>query len=186
MQCYNDSITIQEVETMKDAKNWILIALMLAVAAAAVFFIVSGSDKKNETSDEAEDLTFDQEIDQEIESLKIEEEGNDYENPAYDNEQEDAVVNETTADENAFYGKWVANSNRAHYLYGNINLDIKEDGSWTGNITEEDYSGTWSYNGEYITLESELVNCDLFFAEDGQLMFRDHTFPEDLVVLSKD
>ncbi len=172
---------------MKGAKKWILPVLIIAViaAAAAVFAIASGRDEKSADSGESADMTLDQQIDEEIESLEIEEEGNDFDNPAYDNEMEDAEVKETNAAEDAFYGKWTATSNRAHYLYGNIDLEIKNDGSWTGNITEEDYSGTWSYNGEYITLESDLVNCDLFFAEDGQLMFRDHTFPDDLVVLTK-
>lgn len=172
---------------MKSTKKWILAVLIIAViaAAAAVFAIASGRDKESADSDEAEELTLDQEIDKEIESLEIEEEGNDFDDPTYNNEMEEAVVNETSAAEEAFYGKWTANSNRAHYLYGNIDLEIKDDGSWTGNITEEDYSGKWSYNGEFITLESDLVNCDLFFAEDGQLMFRDHTFPDDLVVLTK-
>ena len=176
---------------MKNSKKLILIiVLLLAVALAAAFIFTKNSNKAtadadNDATESEEEVTLDEEIDQEIENLAIEEEGNDFDNPEYANEQEGAVVNEKAAAESDFIGKWSANSNHAHYLYGNIDLEIKEGGKWSGNITEDDYEGTWTYNDKYITLESKLVNCDLFFAEDGQLMFRDHSFPEDLVVLSK-
>lgn len=168
----------------KNGKYIILIVLMLALIAGLTTFLLTRD--KSDPDDEEVEVTDGFDLDKEIESLSIEENGNDFDDPTYDNEMEDAVVTEQAAKEDAFYGDWVANSNRAHYLYGNINFSIKSDKTWTGNVTEEDYSGTWSYNGTGITLSSDFINCDLYFAQDGQLMFRDHDYPEDLIVLSKD
>jgi uncharacterized protein YfaT (DUF1175 family) len=108
---------------------------------------------------------------------------NDLENPAFANEEEGADVQEVASDDSTFIGKWEATSDRAQYLYGNINLTISKDGTWSGNLTGEDFSGKWKYNGSCITISSELVKADLFKAKDGTIMFRDHDTPEDLIVL---
>lgn len=110
----------------------------------------------------------------------------DIENPVYNNEQEGEIVKEKKADEKDFYGKWEASSDRAEYLYGNLNFTIRPDHTWKANISEEDFSGTWDYNGTGITLSSDLVNCELFYAQDGSLMFRDLDSPDILLVLTKD
>ncbi len=119
---------------------------------------------------------------QQLES-QMESGSNDLENPAYANEEEGADVQEVASDDSTFIGKWEAPSDRAEYLYGNINLTISKDGTWSGNLTGEDFSGKWKYNGSCITISSELVNADLFKAKDGTIMFRDHDTPEDLIVL---
>lgn len=107
----------------------------------------------------------------------------DYDHPEYANEDEEAVVTEQKSAQEKFYGKWIAKSDRAEYLYGNIEITINPNGTWTGNITDENHNGKWKYNGTGLTLASEWINCDLFFAQDGNLMFRDKDAPEDLIVL---
>lgn len=172
------------MDKRKIGKYAVSIVVVLALIAGLATFLLT-RDKSEPDEEVAPEVSEGFDLDKEIESLSIEEEGNDFENPDYDNEREDAEVTEQAKAEDAFYGDWVANSNRAHYLYGNINFSIKSDGTWTGNVTEEDYSGTWKYNGTGITLSSDFINCDLYFAQDGQLMFKDHDYPDDLVVLSK-
>lgn len=129
----------------------------------------SGDDAKSQAKELEEELEGDSDI----------------ENPVYNNEQDGAEIRETKADVAKFYGNWEASSDKAKYLYGNLNLKINKDGTWSGNITEEDFSGKWATNGTGITLSSEIINCDLFYTEDGSLMFRDHDFPEDPLVLTK-
>ena len=112
-----------------------------------------------------------------------EEEDTDFDHPEYDNEQDGATVKEKKKPEDAFYGSWTAKSDHAEFLYGNIDLTIQKGGTWIGNITEEKFNGQWKYNGTGITISSEFVNADLFFADDGVLMFRDHDSPEALIAL---
>ena len=112
-----------------------------------------------------------------------EEEDTDFDHPEYANEQEEADVKEKKSPPEDFVGRWTAKSDRAEYLYGNIDLTISESGKWSGNITEEDFSGDWEYNGTGITLSSDIINADLFFATDGVLMFRDADNPEILIAL---
>lgn len=111
-------------------------------------------------------------------------EGSDFDDSTYNNEQEGAEYTEKKAEESEFIGNWEAASDRAAYLYGNLNLQIKQDGTWKANITEEDFNGTWKYNGTGITLSSEIINCDLFYTDDGVLNFRDADYPEDILVLT--
>ena len=105
--------------------------------------------------------------------------------PTYNNEGEDATYKEVKAKEDDFIGKWEAASDKAAYLYGNINLQINKGGTWKGNITDEDFNGTWKYNGTGITINSEIFNADLFFTDDGVLNIRDQDYPEDILVLTR-
>ena len=109
----------------------------------------------------------------------------DIDNPTYNNEQEDAEYTEVKANEEDFIGSWEAASDKAAYLYGNIDLQINKGGTWKGNITEEDFKGTWKANGTGITINSEIFNADLFFTEDGVLNIRDQDYPEDILVLTR-
>ena len=149
-----------------------LIVVLILVVSSCCF----SSCSKSEPSPEAEQLESEMQ-----ESYT----NDDFENPAYDNEQEGAVVQEKASDVDTFIGNWDARSDRAKYLYGNINLSIREDGTWKGNITDEDFSGKWEYNGTGITLSSEIINCDLFQATDGSIMFKDHDDPDVLLVLDR-
>ena len=156
-------------------KSSIFAILLILVLTVSMFGFTSCS--KN--SDAAEpDSTETAAAEEDAES-----EDSDFDHPEYANEQEDADVREKKASQDDFFGSWTAKSDRAEYLYGNIDLTIKPDGTWTGNVTEEDWSGKWEYNGTGITLSSDIINCDLFFASDGVLMFRDHDDPDDLIAL---
>lgn len=159
---------------MKKTKYIALLALIISVAicsftACSLF----GSSDDEDVAD-----TGSNEIITEDES-----EDTDFDHPEYANEQEEAVVKEKKSPVDSFYGSWTAKSDRAEYLYGNIDLTINKNGTWSGNVTEEEFNGKWEYNGTGITISSDIINADLFFASDGVLMFRDHDDPEDLIAL---
>lgn len=116
---------------------------------------------------------------------RLDEEDADIDDPTYNNEGEDATYKEVKAKEDDFIGNWEAASDKAAYLYGNINLQINKGGTWKGNITDEDFNGTWKYNGTGITINSEIFNADLFFTDDGVLNIRDQDYPEDILVLTR-
>lgn len=149
---------------------------LIGVLILALFLCCFSSCSKDEPTPEAE---------QSEQQMEESHENDDFENPAYDNEEDGAVVKEQASDVSTFIGNWEARSDRAKYLYGNIDLSIKEDGTWTGNLTDEDFSGKWEYNGTGITLSSEIINCDLFQATDGSMMFRDHDDTDVLLVLDR-
>lgn len=151
-------------------KRLLALYMMLMLIVSGVIMV---SCSKSVPADESEQAKQDMGL-----------ENPDIDNPVYENEQEGVEVTEATADQEAFYGNWEAASDRAEYLYGNLNLSIMKGGNWEGNITEEDFKGTWKYNGTGITISSELINADLFFSSDGALMFKDHESPDSLLVLT--
>ena len=58
-------------------------------------------------------------------------------------------------------------------MYGNIDLKITADGSWTGNVAGEDISGKWTFEDPTLTLSSELFNATLSFTKDGKLILQE-------------
>lgn len=112
-------------------------------------------------------------------------EKSDFDDPAYRNEEDGAEVKEVQRDEKDFIGSWSATSERAKYNFGNVDLTIKEDHTWAGNIIEDNYRGRWDYKGGVIEIKDSegLIDYELFYASDGTLMFRDLEDPEFAYVL---
>ena len=104
-----------------------------------------------------------------------------------DNDEEKASKQVQTSDETAlkekaakmnqeeenFYGTWVATTEKAEYLYGNLELTITEDGTFTGNVTEEDFSGTWKKTDTGIRFDSELLSGELYFGDKCKMVIYD-------------
>ena len=105
---------------------------MAFIMTASVGFTTSCKKDEEESTVESEMLKREMQI-----------EDNDFEDPAFENEADGAEVVTMPHDEKDFIGAWQAPSEQAKYLWGNINLRIKEDGTWTGNITEESFHGRW-------------------------------------------
>lgn len=104
----------------------------------------------------------------------------------HNQEDDEAVIERVEADESDFYGTWVAKSDRAQYLYGNIEVTVKEDGTWTGNITDEELSGKWTAKGDHLHMNNDLFSFDLAFDKYGDLIFIDSEAEDDInIVLSK-
>ncbi|MBR2706541.1 MAG: hypothetical protein IKE74_04785 [Mogibacterium sp.] len=107
---------------------------------------------------------------------------------SYDEELEGAELKFGDAKQEDFYGKWTATSGQSEYMYGNVDLLIGEDGKWKGNVAEENISGTWTYGGNSMLLNSENFNVKLSFTTDGKLIMqedRDGTGEFINVVLTK-
>ena len=114
-----------------DKKKLIIVALVvLAAIVALVFGLKSAGGSKTDSdapAEGAEDVVESDVMDNGI---------------SFDEEEEGADIVKVEAPDEDFYGTWTATSGMALYLYGNIDITIKEGGTWSGNITEEDMSGT--------------------------------------------
>ena len=71
-----------------------------------------------------------------------------------------------------FVGSWKATSGQSIYQYGNVDIEVKEDGTWSGNVSREPLTGKWSETDEGLHLTSDLFDCDLMFTEDNVLVMR--------------
>lgn len=109
----------------------------------------------------------------------------DFNNPTYSKEQEGASLVTKPHDESDFVGTWVAPSDYAEYLFGNVTLKIYQSRTWSGVITDEKFNGTWRPDDKGITIEDTqgLIKWNLFFVDDGTLMFSDTDNPEISIVL---
>lgn len=154
-----------------------LLAIMLALVMVMSLVIMTGCKKEEEGDGDT--------VQSEMLKREMQIEDNDFEDPAFVNEDDGAEVTVKAHDEKDFIGIWQAPSSRAQYLYGNINLRINDDGTWKGNITEEDFRGEWTYDGEAINIKDTegLIDWKLFYADDGTLMVDDNEEPGDPLVL---
>ena len=114
----------------------------------------------------------------------------EYDNGIYfDEEEEDAVIETKKADVLDFTGSWEATSGQSAYMYGNVDLKINANGTWTGNISEEPLNGKWKKDGDTLLLSSEIFNCTLQFSKDGNLLMQEVYEDSDeeavIVVLTK-
>ena len=155
-----------------------MISILLIASLLLSSMALAACKKSSDDEEKAASVDID-ELAEEVESE------DDYvdpdpDDPAYDNELDGAEPVMTAHDENDFYGKWSATSERAHYVFGNVDLVISDDGTWSGNIVEEDFSGKWEYKDSslYITSSDDLIKWNLFFVEDGSLMFKDLDDPD--------
>ena len=144
----------------------------------------------NKSDDEEDEALQEVDIDELIDEAEGEDEWDgpaDYEDPAYDNEADGAEIVLVAHPEEDFYGSWSAKSQQAHHLFGNADFVINEDGTWTGNVVDEDFQGKWTYDGEAITIkrDDKLINYKLFYVTDGNLMFQDQDNVEMMALVLK-
>jgi len=149
------------VETLK--KYWIIILIVVIAAAVAVFFAVKNTDKEDDLPDDLTEAELEEaEIYDEIDNGII-----------YDEELEDAELTFKETKPEDFYGTWVNSSGQSLYMYGHVELTIKEDGKWTGNVAGEDLEGTWEFADNSVNLTSELFNAKLSFTDTGKLIMQE-------------
>lgn len=84
-------------------------------------------------------------------------------------------------DKKNFFGSWSATSEKAKYFYGNLDISINEDGTFTANITEEDISGTWTKTDYGIHFDSESFYGIMYYG-DGCKMILDE---DDMKIVMK-
>jgi hypothetical protein len=141
-----------------------LISICLMIMLIFSVLVLTACNSKEEESTESESVK---------KELKIDED--DFEDPAYYNEDDGAEPITEAHDEEDFYGRWEGTSERVKYLFGNVNLKINEDGTWKGNVSETPLHGKWHYDGKQIIIKDTegLVNWRLYYATDGTLLFED-------------
>lgn len=104
----------------------------------------------------------------------------------YAEEAEGFVIERVETDPAAYVGTWESNSNNAVLLYGNVRITVNADGTWTGNISEEDLSGKWEDKGTYLHMDNEMFSFDLAFDEAGTLVMIENNDGSELnTVLTK-
>lgn len=97
----------------------------------------------------------------------------DYDNGIYfDEEDEEYTLKTKKVLPTKFIGKWEATSGQALYQYGNVDLDVKDNQTWTGNIADDDLKGKWEEEGDGIYLTSEFFNCHLYFTDKDVLVMQ--------------
>ena len=170
---------------MKRRITALMLILMMIFSAAAL----ASCGNSDGNSDEAPDTDTGNEYEDDyLDSLMELEEGpSDFDQPKYESEEDGAEVVKAEHPAEDFYGMWEATSKRSAYIYGNVDVNIKKDGTWKGNITEEDFHGTWAYeNGSVVIKDTEhVIDFTLFYNDDGYLMFCNNEIPEDAFVLEK-
>ena len=147
-------------------KYWyIVLIVVIALVAGLIFAINSNNKKDDDFSDDVdtEEIVDDEEVDMAEFDNGI----------VYEEEVEGAELSFKEANQEDFYGKWKAESGQSIYMYGNVDLNIKDDGTWTGNIADEDESGTWTFENGSMKLTSEFVELTLSYEENGNLIMQE-------------
>lgn len=111
-----------------------------------------------------------QEIDPDADPYLIEKETNGI---FYEEEGEGAPLSFVKSDPSRFYGKWTATSDQALYMYGNVDLIISSNGTWTANITDEKLGGQWNMVDDHMHMDNDMFSFDLSFEESGKLIMRE-------------
>ena len=88
----------------------------------------------------------------------------------YSEEDDEYEIQKKESAASDYFGTWIATSDKAEYLYGNVEITVNEDKSWTANITGLDLDGDWEDNGDSLHMNNELFSFDLAFSESGNLI----------------
>lgn len=138
---------------------FVSLALVFSLSACSLF---GGEESQDTTVPEISEDMSDEEYEEALDNA-----------PMYEEEAEDAQLTFKKVDESEFFGKWHADSGQAIYMYGNVDLDIKSGGKWSGNVAGEDLSGTWKADGNALRLESEYFNASLSFTDKNVLVMQE-------------
>ena len=157
---------------------FIIIGIVLIASMGALILSQhnkSTADEASVTEDDSTNLT---ESSQEA-LLEEQEEGSGI---GFVEESDEAVVTIVEKEKASYFGEWEATSDLAHYLYGNIEVTVKEDGTWSGEISGEPFGGKWTDEGDHLHMDDggELFTFDLAFSDNGNLMLID-TDSDDVV-----
>ena len=138
-----------------------ILCVILALILFLVLFLCIKNSKPANTSKEpdvaVEDTTEDNAADQNNDIYYEEE-----------NEGVELEIKKKPADD--FVGSWGATSAQALYQYGSVDININNDGTWSGYIAHEDLEGTWKETQDGLHLTSDIMECDLKFTKDDLLV----------------
>lgn len=89
---------------------------------------------------------------------------------SFEQEEDDAKIVLVEKDPSEFFGSWTATSDKASYLYDNIDITVNPDGTWSGDITGEKLKGKWKQVGDHLHMDNELFSFDLAYESSGKLL----------------
>ena len=142
--------------------------ILCMILAVTMILLLAGCKKNAEQNTDSEgEVSMEEIADEQAEGTE------DYDNGIYFDEEADGaeiVAKKKSSDE--FVGSWKATSGQSIYQYGNVDIEVKEDGTWSGNVSGEPLTGKWSETDEGLHLTSDLFDCDLMFTEDNVLVMR--------------
>ncbi len=142
--------------------------ILCMILAVTMILLLAGCKKNAEQNTDSEgEVSMEEIADEQAEGTE------DYDNGIYFDEEADGaeiVAKKKSSDE--FVGSWKATSGQSIYQYGNVDIEVKEDGTWSGNVSREPLTGKWSETNEGLHLTSDLFDCDLMFTEDNVLVMR--------------
>lgn len=74
-------------------------------------------------------------------------------------------------DDESFYGTWISDSGKTQALFGDFSITFNEDGTYDAVVTGESISGTWSRDGEQVTIvdPDEILPCNYTYTAKGGL-----------------
>lgn len=149
----------------------LMLAVMSLSACSSGLGGDAGTDKnKASTEDVAEDIEdIEEDADVFDDSVDLDEE---YGDVSYEDEAEDGAIEMVKTDLSKFVGTWEAKSAKAKYLYGNVDLTVNMNGTWTADITGEQLGGKWYDKGDYLWLEdaNEIFSFGLAYSPSGNLI----------------
>ncbi len=92
------------------------------------------------------------------------------EDTIYPEEVEGAVIEKVETDPAKYVGKWEGKSFNAVELYGNLEITVNKNGTWSANITDDKLNGTWEDKGDHLHMTSDQFSFDLAFDKEGALV----------------
>ena len=156
----------------KDKKKKLLIILLIALAVVCVILFITLKDRATKEDYEqvvpVEDPAINDPEKYDPESgIRLIPEGNGI---VFEEEQDGADIQYKDEDYSKFVGEWVATSDMSNQLYGNVDITINEDHTWSGNITDDEYSGECVDAENGIDIKVRSFDFNLAFDENGTLI----------------
>ena len=156
-----------------EKKKKLAIVLSLALMAVLIACVLVASHKSKATEEDyAQVMPVEDSENYDPESgIKLLPEGNGI---VYEEEQDGAAIQYKDEEYSKFVGEWEANSDIANQLYGNVDITINEDHTWTGNITDDEYSGECVETDNGLAIKVRSFDFSLAFNENGTLILTRH------------
>ena len=144
------------------------LAIILSIVLVFTLFVSVSCKKKATEEEQQQVMPVENPEDYDPESgVKLLPEGNGI---SFAEEGDTADLHYTKKDSSEFIGEWEAPSDMAAHLYGNLDLTVNEDHTWTANITEEDYNGTWEESKTGLKMNGDRFSFSLDYDDGGNLI----------------
>lgn len=156
----------------KNKKILILLSLVLVVVLLVCVFVFSRNSRQATEEDYAQVVPVEDPENYDPESgIRLLPEGNGI---VYEEEQDGANIQYKDEEFSKFVGEWEANSDISNRLYGNVDITINDDHTWTGNITDDEYSGECVETDNGLAIKVRSFDFSLAFNENGTLILTRH------------